>query len=165
MRERSEYVCDAAGLIDLWMHFGPEAIRALRELVEEEALKLPEGVVREILRQSDKLKKFIQEIRKKVEVKVGPGTRVSLEVSRLEKLYGDRIRYGKLEYPGFWHSKAGKHAADGQVVAVAKVFRATAVSDDRAVRLACSLEGVACIGFAEFWRRIGLVEQPNLFDT
>jgi hypothetical protein len=140
-------------------------MRGLRGLVKQEALKLPEGVVREILRQSDKLKKFIQEIREKVEVKVGPGTRASLEVSRLEKLYGDRIRYGKLEYPGFWHSKAGKHAADSQVVAVAKVFRATAVSDDRAVRLACSLEGVPCIGFAEFWRRIGLVEQPDLFDT
>jgi hypothetical protein len=165
MRERSEYVCDAAGLIDLWMHFGSEAIRALRRLVKKEALRLPEGVVREILRKSDKLKKFIQEIGREVEVKVGPGTRLGQEVSRLENLYGDKIRYGKREYDGFWHSKAGKHAADGQVVAVAKMLHATAVSNDRAVQLACSLEGVPCIGFAEFCRRIGLVKQLNLFDT
>jgi hypothetical protein len=48
------------------------------------------------------------------------------------------------------------------VVAVAEVLAGIAVSNDRAVQLACSLEGVTCIGWAEFARRLGLVKPKQL---
>jgi hypothetical protein len=51
------------------------------------------------------------------------------------------------------------------VVAVAKLLKGgVAVSDDQAVKLVCALEGVPCIGWSEFARRVGLIkpEQLNL---
>lgn len=45
-------------------------------------------------------------------------------------------------------------AADGEVVTVGKVLVCVVVSDDRAVRMACSLENIGCIGWAEFARRM-----------
>jgi hypothetical protein len=37
-----------------------------------------------------------------------------------------------------------------------------AVSDDAAVKLACALEGVPCIGWSELARRLGLIEPQQL---
>lgn len=78
------------------------------------------------------------------------------ELARIERQYGEQIVVGKNSYPGFWHSPAGRKAADGQAIAVAKHLKATVVSDDRAVRLACMLESIGCIGWTEFARRLNL---------
>ena len=69
---------------------------------------------------------------------------------------------GGKEYNGFWSSQAGRKAADGQVVAVAKVHNCTVVSDDGAVKLACMLEDVPHIGWTEFARQVGMPEQLPL---
>lgn len=78
------------------------------------------------------------------------------ELARIDRLYGDKVTVGGRDYPGFWHSPAGRKAADAQVVAVGKVFGWTVVSDDQAVRFACLLENVECIGWSEFARRAGI---------
>lgn len=95
-------------------------------------------------------------------VRVAHNQRIREELSRVERLYGESIRVGDHTYPGFWKSAAGRKAADGQVVAVARVLRLTVVSDDRAIEHACSLEGVPCIGWAEFARQLGLTIQGQL---
>ncbi len=157
------YVCDADALIDLWRHFGDVALKALRRLAKHGRLKSPEGVCREILRGSDRLMCFVKSKRASVEVRIqGP---LEGMVAELERKYGERIRLGRQEYGGFWKSKAGKQAADGQVVAVAKHHSAICVSDDRAVRFACALEGVPCIGWTEWARKLGLVKQLSLFEA
>ena len=81
----------------------------------------------------------------------------------MERVYGEPITVGKQRYQGFWASRAGRKAADSQVVAVAKVFGHTVVSDDTAVKLVCALENVPCISWAEFARRLGLAKQLSLF--
>jgi len=102
-------------------------------------------------------------------VAISTNARLQREVATLEKKYGERIVFGQQSYAGFWRSKAGRRAADGQVVAAAKWERAIAVSDDQAVKLACALENVPCIGWSEFARRLGLITvqqlQLNLGDA
>jgi len=160
------YVCDASSLINIWRHFGRNGVSALRRLCRGSALRLPEGIVREIVAKgADALKKFVIKNRKEVEVQIPPSSQFARELCRLENCYGKRVRFGKQVYDGFWASKAGKKTMDAQVIAVAKVLKGTAVSDDRVVTLACALEGVECIGFAELSRRIGLAKQGQLpFD-
>jgi predicted nucleic acid-binding protein len=158
------YVCDADCLINLHRHFGRKAISALRHSDKKGDFKLPEGVVRELIHSTDKLGKFVQQERQHLEVSASRISDLHTEIPRLERLYGEKIRVGTQEYAGFWHSKAGRRAADAQVIAVAKMSSGTVVSDDRAVKLACALEGVPCIGWSEFARRLGLIgpEQLNL---
>ncbi len=83
------------------------------------------------------------------------------ELARIERQYGEQIVVEAKTYPGFWHSPAGRKAGDGQLIAVAKILNAVVVSDDRAVRLACMLENIPCIGWTEFARRVTLT-QPRL---
>lgn len=156
------YVCDADCLINVYRHFGRKAISALRRYGKTSRLKLPEGVLREIIRGTDKLASFAKTEWKTVGVEIGNDSRLSAETARLENLYGQKIRIGTREYIGFWHSAAGRKAADAEVVAVAKLLIGTVVSDDRAVELACACEGVPCIGWSEFARRVGLVEPEQL---
>ena len=90
------------------------------------------------------------------------------EFARIERAYSESIQVGKQKHPGFWKSRTGYKAADGQVVAVAKVFYCTVVSDDNAVKAACALEDVPCISWTEFARRLGLVgpaKQLSLFEV
>lgn len=156
------YVCDADALINLWRHFNNDAIKVLKWLARRGSLKIPEGVCREVLRGSDRLMRFAKTERAKVEVRIQGQLREV--VVEMERKYGERIQFGERRYPGFWSSKAGREAADAQVVAVAKHLSAVCVSDDRAVHLACALENVACIGSAEFARQLGLAKQLALFD-
>jgi len=156
-----DYICDADALINLHRHFKRQALIELRRLAKENKLKLPEGVIREIMRGSDSLKNFVETCRDYIEVMIRDNLQQA--VSEMERKYGEKIRFGEGEYPGFWTSKAGKQAADGQVVAVAKWLGGICVSDDRAVRLACALENVICIGWIEFARRLGLAKQGSLF--
>jgi predicted DNA-binding protein (UPF0278 family) len=158
------YVCDADALINLWRHFEKEALKALRHLAKHGFLKIPEGVCREILRGSDKLKRFVESKSASVEFRI-EGSLQGV-VAELDQKYGEQIRLGKRGYEGFWKSKAGRKAADAQVIAVAKHLSAICVSDDRGVRLACMLEDVYCIGWTEWARRILPAFQPSLFgDT
>lgn len=152
------YVCDADCLINLHRHFGRKAISALRDRGKTDALKLPEGVIRELIRGTDKLARFAKKEKKALCVTASDQPVLCAEISRLERQYGETIVFGQQRYGGFWKSKAGRQAADAQVVAVAKTIHAVAVSDDRAVKLACALEGVPCIGWSEFARRLCLIE-------
>ena len=147
------YVCDADCSINLHPHIGPRAISALRHLGGTGRLKLSEGVVRELVRGTDRLAKFVQKHRQQIEVAAGHNPALHTEIPRLERLYGHKIRIGTQEYPGFWSSKAGQKAADAQVVAVSKALNGVAVSGDRAVKLVCPLANVPCRGWSEFTRQ------------
>jgi hypothetical protein len=150
-------------LIYLHRHFGRKAISALRGLGRTSSFKLPEGVVRELIHATDRLGKFVQEQRQHFELAARQISALHSEIPRLERLYGEKIRLGTQEYAGFWHSRAGQKAADAQVVAVAKLLKGgVAVSDDQAVKLVCALEGVPCIGWSEFARRLGLIKPEQL---
>lgn len=162
MPSREIHVCDADCLINLQRHFGGASIPALRTLGKKGGLKLPEGVVHEVMRHTGQLGKFVNEQRRHLQVAVGQLPALHTEIPRLERLYGEKIRVGKQEYSGFWQSAAGRKAADAQVIATAKLLAGTSVSDDRAVKLACALEGVPCIGWSEFARRLGLIKPEQL---
>jgi predicted DNA-binding protein (UPF0278 family) len=159
MAAHEKYVCDADCLISLHRHFGRTCLRHLRALAKREALKLPEGIVREIKRQTDKLAKFVEVNERFIIVSVTKDIRIRDEFTILDRRYGQTILYGRQKYDGFWKSRGGRKAADAQVVAVGKVLDGTAVSDDQAIKLACSLEGVTCIGWAEFARRLNIAKQ------
>jgi predicted nucleic acid-binding protein len=157
------YVCDANCLINLHHHFGRKAIRALRDWSKKGVLKLPEGVVRELIHATDNLARFAEKERQHLEIAARQFPALHTEIPRLERLYGKTIRVGTQQHAGFWHSKAGRRAADAQVVAVAKLLKGgVAVSDDAAVKLACALEGVPCIGWSELARRLGLIKPQQL---
>jgi len=156
------HVCDADCLINLHRHFGRKAILALRDWGRKGALKLPEGVVRELIHATDNLARFAEKERQHLEIAARQFRALHREIPRLERLYGKTIRVGTQQHAGFWHSKAGRRAADAQVVAVAKLLGGVAVSDDAAVKLACALEGVPCIGWSELARRLGLIEPQQL---
>lgn len=161
MGGQEKYVCDADSLINLYRHFERACIRSLRDLARSDSLRIPEGVAGELRRGTDKLSNFIDHV---TLVRLSKHPEVRKEVARMEKLYGQSIRIGKQTYQGFWASRAGRKAADSQVVAVAKVFGLTVVSDDRAVRNACLLENISCIGWAEFARRLRMAGQLRLFE-
>lgn len=159
------YVCDTNSLIDVYRHY-PEIFRHLRKLVSKGSIKIPEGVRREIRDKSDKLRKTIDRWAEKYSefvVYFKYDQRLRNTVVEVEGKYGEEIKVSKRCYNGFWKSPSGKRAADGQVVAIGKVYGYTVVSDDRAVRLACMLENVPCIGWAEFVRQIKGPEQLSLF--
>lgn len=105
----------------------------------------------------------MQKKRDKIEVTVTQDARLKEEIKRLERNYGRYIQLGQVRYSGFWKSKAGRKAADAQVVAVAKVKGYICVSDDQAIKLACALENVECIQWTEFARRLKLQKQRELF--
>ncbi len=155
------YIFDATALIDLYDHF-PKEFHKLRRLVKDDRAKIPEGVYREIGRKSDKLfrsvKKWWKDYRQFV-IPISQDQHLRMEFSRMEQAYGEKIQVSGKEYKGFWKSRAGKKAADGQVVAAGKVHGYIVVSDDHAVRLACMLENVQCIGWTEFARQIGMSQQ------
>lgn len=158
------YVPDANALIDLERHF-PRQLRKLRPLVEQGQIKIPEGVSRELRRKTDQLHQEIGQWAKRNSdciVRIGQVHDLADELARIERQYGQQIVAGAKSFPGFWQSPAGQKAADGQVIAVAKVLNATIVSEDRAVRLVCMLENVPCIGWTEFARRATLSTQPRL---
>ncbi len=173
MDGREKYVPDADALVNLYLHFRRTAINALKKLAKRDALRIPEGIATELLRKSDRLSNLITRLKKQASkfprglfVEVRTQRRVRQEIVRLETLYGEEIRVGGRVHPGFWASRAGRKAKDSQVVGAAKVLRGVAVSDDKAIALACALEDVSCIGWTEFARRLGLMtKQLELFGT
>lgn len=159
------YVLDSDALINLHEHFSGQ-FNKLRRLAQNGRLAVPEGVYRELNRTTGKLFKNLDKWKERnpsVVVFVRRQPRLASEFTRIEMAYGEKIEVGGKEYNGFWKSRAGKRAADGQVVAIGRVHGHIVVSDDRAVGLACMLENVKCIGWKEFARRIGMVKQAQLF--
>lgn len=147
------YVLDADVFINLYRSFGKSALRYLHKRLQSEQILVPPAVARELKRKRDKLSKFAEKW-----VKPAKETISFFDMlNELERKYGEKIQMGKMSIPGFWHSNAGRRSADGQVVALAKVNRAVCVSNDQAIEAACASEGVECISWMEFARRIGLV--------
>jgi hypothetical protein len=135
------FVVDADAFIDFDRHYRGQ-LKTLKRLAGAGSLTIPGGVARELLRKSDTLSKRVKQWQDDCTdfvVKVDQDPRMRSEFARIEREYGDRIVVGGQTYTGFWSSHAGKKAADGQVVSVAKVLGSTAVSDDLAVKLACML--------------------------
>lgn len=163
------YILDADTVINLQRHY-PSALKKLRSLVAAGQIKMPEGTYREVVRNADKAGKLLKrwankypEFLVQFDKQANPG--LLQELARIERAYGADFFVGKQQYRGFWKSRAGQKAADGQVVAAAKELICVAVSDDKAVEGACLLEGVACIGWTEFLRRVNQVVQLSLFPS
>ncbi|HVO72491.1 MAG TPA: hypothetical protein VMT35_00595 [Ignavibacteriaceae bacterium] len=169
MSKDNIYILDSDALIDFYNHF-PAKFKKLQALSKNGLFKIPEGVFRELKRKSDKLRRLIERWENEFNIVISIKSNIQLvnEFGRIEITFGDEIKVGGKIYPGFWKSPAGRKAADGQLVTIGKVLpKHIVVSDDKAVSLACLLENVECIGWAEFARRIGINnqnQQGSLFD-
>jgi len=164
MAPREKFVCDTSALINLHMHFRGRAIRRLRRAARSGTIVIPEGVQRELERGTDKLGEFVRKAPSGMVVKIQGNTTMQEELSRLAGQYTQSTRVGDKTHPDLRPKR--KTAADTQVIAVAKVFRYTAVSDDKGVQLVCCLEGVPCISWCELARKLGLLdEQPSLLQA
>jgi len=160
------YICDTSSIFNLHENFSTEFRNKIESLAKNNALKIPESVWREIKRKTDKIFKKIEKIIEKypsIIVRVRDDERIIEKIGEIERNYGESIQIGNRRYPGFWKSPSGRRAAEGQVVAIAKVFNYIVVSDDNAVKLVCMLENIPCIGWTEFARRLGLSHQQPLF--
>jgi hypothetical protein len=169
MNKTDSYILDTDALIDYYNHF-PKKFKRLKELAKSGILKIPEGVFRELKRKSDKLKRYVEKWENdyNIVITIKSDFRLVNDFGRIDTTYGEEVKVGGRVYPGFWKSPSGRKAADGQLVTIGKVQKYIVVSDDKAVRLACLLEDVECIGWSEFARRIGIIDNPNqqgsLFD-
>lgn len=97
------YILDADALISLHDHFSNE-FNKLRQLAKNDLAKISEGVYRELYRHSDKLFKKVDKWRKDYQQFVSyikQDQRLIDEFSRIERTYGEKIRVGGKEYPGF----------------------------------------------------------------
>lgn len=164
----SPYVLDSAAIIDLHQHFPTRRVRVmLRDLAQQGELRIPEGVVREIKRKSDRAKQTVEQLADSFPACVVQMARVhnlQTELTRIELAYGQEIRVGSRRYSGFWASASGRKAVEGQVLATAKKLVGTVVSDDKAVERASLLENVPCIGWTEFARLASSGSQGTLFQ-
>jgi hypothetical protein len=161
------YICDTSSIINLHKNFPTEFRNRVEGPARNNTLKIPEGVLREIKRKTDKVLKKIEKIIEKnpsVIVQIKNDQRTIEKLYEIERKYGDSIQVGNQKYDGFWRSPSGKKAAESQVVTIAKVFGYIVVCDDSAVKLVCMLENVPCIGWTEFTRRLGLSRQQTLFE-
>ncbi|MDO8691183.1 MAG: hypothetical protein Q7R39_14445 [Dehalococcoidia bacterium] len=148
MVDGTVYCCDLDALIQLqFAGFLPN----LRNLVRNGSLKVPEGVFRELLRQTDKLGKRFNDWDKKYSVRVSLDERTKVLLVEMERKYGNPFQVGGVTYPGFWQSAAGRKAADGQVVAFPKSRGWVAISNDGSIHGACMLENVPC----RRWEEVG----------
>jgi rRNA-processing protein FCF1 len=161
------YICDTSSIFNLHENFSTEFKNKIGNFARNNALKIPEGVWREIKRKTDKIFKKIEKIIEKypsIIVQVKNDQKIIEKLYEVERKYGEDILIGNQKYAGFWKSLSGKKAAEGQVVAIANVFGYIVVSDDNAAKLACMLENIPCIGWTEFARRLGLSHQQTLFN-
>ncbi len=160
------YCLDADALINIQIYYF-DALKELNRYAKNGKVVVAEGVYRELCRKTDRLKRMVQTWRKKHSAVIRLDTQtLHAELARIEKAYGDKIVIGKQQRKGFWASKSGRQAADSQVVAVCKVNKYIAVSNDQAVQDACHLENVPCVGWQEFYRRMrqGFTGQGLLFE-
>lgn len=161
------YVLVANALIDPHRYFRTE-FRKLGPMVLQEQIKIPDGIFRKLRRGTDGLFKAVKRWSQKNPdciVRITHSHIFANALARIERQYDKQIIIGKKSHRGFCRSLAGKKAADGQVIAVAKVLSAAVVSDDRAIHLACMVENIPCISWTEFARRANLSTQLSLFST
>ncbi len=161
------YICDTNSIFNLHYNFPTQFRSKIENLAKNNAFKIPEGVWREIKRKTDKIFKKMQKIVEKypsVIVQIKSDTRIIEKLSDVERKYGKFIQVGNQIYNGFWKSVSGRSAADGQVIAIGKVFNYIVISDDNAVKLACMQENIQCIGWTEFARRLQIAQQQKLFN-
>lgn len=155
------FCCDADALINLQ---SAGLLKKLRTLVRNGQLKMPEGVYRELQRQTDDLARKLKEWEKKYSIAIALDTR-ALELFRdIETKYDQPFPVGQKTYRGFWSSASGRKSADAQVVALAKAQGWIAISNDDSVHGACMLESVVCRRWEEIGRLLLGPEQPRLFD-
>lgn len=162
-----KYICDTSSIIHLYNNFPTQFRRTIENCARSNALKISEGVWREIKRRTGKIFKKIRKIIEKYPptlVQVSSDLRIIEKISEVEREYGESIKIGNQRYNGFWKSASGRKAADAQVVAIAKIFNYIVVSDDNAIKLACMLENIQCIGWTEFARRFRNLGQQMLFN-
>jgi hypothetical protein len=81
-------------------------LRALRGLGRRGALKLSEGVIREIKRGTDKLAQFVEKEEQVLEITISNNPFLSNEIARLERSYGEKIAFGQQNTVVF--GKAGR---------------------------------------------------------
>ena len=153
-------------LISIREYF-PAELKVLSKAAKNGFVVVPEGVKREVRRNSD-LKGTLDTWDSKygavIWFKSNP--RLREELVRMEALHGSEIVVGHVMRKGFWSSPRGRSAADGQVLAVTKVQNCVAVSNDEAVQNAALLEQVHFFNWQEFLRRLrhGLDAENTLFD-
>ena len=148
------YCCDANTLKDLYY---AGLLKKLGLWVRTGHVKIPEGVYRELRQRSDRLRNVLRTWDSKYSAVVQLNLAEKNQLSHIERTYGPQFTIGKITYPGLWASRSGKRAADGQVIAVGKVRGWVVVSNDGSVKGACAKEGIECIAWEDFARRLGLI--------
>lgn len=139
------FCCDANALINFER---AGRFTELDALARRGLLRIPMGVYDEVFpyqregRERRMLARWKEDARVAVSLDDDDGARSLLPA--IERAYGPQFHIGGVAYAGFWSSKAGRGAADGEVVAFAKAYGWTVVSNDGSVRGACLLEGIEC---------------------
>jgi hypothetical protein len=161
METSSVFLCDANALINFHRHFSKQT-RLLRNAALQGLVRISDGVYRELKKGSDKLPALLENWNKKVSIVITlDDPRLRDEWNRINQKYQEWITVGNVRYRGFGTTQSGKRGVDAQVVAIGKWHGFTVVSDDKAVQSACMLEGVTCITWRDFARRIGIIQQQK----
>lgn len=156
------FCCDANALIN-FARAGRFA--ELDGLARLDLLRIPMGVYNEVYpyERDGRTKKMLTQWKEDARTTVNlddDGAAKAL-LPDIERAYGPPFSIGGVTYPGFWKSKAGRAAADGEVVAFAKARGWTVVSNDGSVRGACLLESVECHSWEQLAHRLAArPEQP-----
>ena len=157
------FCCDANALINFAR---AERFTELDALARQGLLRIPMGVYAEVFphqregREKRLLARWKEDAR--VAVSLDDDAVAKSLLPDIERTYGPQFHIGGLTYAGFWSSKAGRDAADGEVVAFAKAYGWTVVSNDGSVRGACLLEGIECHSWEQLAHRLDTVEsQPS----
>ncbi len=152
---RAIFCCDANALI----YFARAGrFMELDALARQGLLRIPMGVYDEVFshqregREKRLLARWKEDAR--VAVSLDDDAEARSLLPGIERAYGPQFRIGGVTYAGFWNSKAGRDAADGEVVAFAKAYGWTVVSNDGSVRGACLLEGIECHSWEQLAHRL-----------
>ena len=163
------YCCDADALIDL---DSAGRFAELSRLVEQGRLRIASGAFAETVRFrsiSRRSKRTLEgwHAHGQVGVVVDYDSAARSLLPDIDTRYGPQFSMEGVSYGGFWRSRAGRDAADAEVVAFAKAHGWVVISNDRSVHGACLMESVEC----HRWEHLALVirqippppEQPHLF--
>lgn len=153
------FCCDSASLIDLR---DAGLLREMRGLVQNDRVKIPEGVYRELQQKTDKLANTIEQWKKKYSIVIDLDPKALELLPDIERNYGPQFSVGGKTYAGFWKSPSGRKSVDAQVVALAKSRKWIAVSNDNSIHGACMLENVECRRWEDIGRLLLRPEQPQL---
>ena len=149
------FCCDADALINFERS---GRFTELTRLVEQNRLRVVDGVYKEVAEagvRSNDMRNILRrwKEREQVVVAVDEDRAASRHIPQIERRYGPPFSIRGITYGGFWKSRAGRDAADAEVVAFAKAYGWAVISNDRSVQGACLLEGVACL----HWEHLAVV--------